>query len=62
MGGGVGGLVEVDHAVLEIFFQGSVEGGGAHGDRCVMRSSDIQLIIVLNGGSTFNRRGQSSVL
>lgn len=42
----VGGLIQVDHAVLQVFGDRTVLGSGRNRNRCVMRSSNIQLVII----------------
>lgn len=45
--GRVGGLVEVEDAVLEMFGEGSLERGVTGGDRSVVSCSDVEAVVVL---------------
>ena len=47
----IGGLVEVDHATGDVVFEGAGEGGGAAGDGCEVRGSDVE------GGVVFEEEG-----
>lgn len=46
MGGRVGGLVEVDDAVFEVFREGAFEGGVTGGDGGVVAGADVEAIVV----------------
>lgn len=46
MGGRVGGLVEVDDAVFEVFREGAFEGGVTGGDRGVVAGAYVEAIVV----------------
>ena len=46
VGAGVGGLVEVDDAVLQVLGEGSFEGRGAGGDGGVVFGKHIHLFVV----------------
>jgi hypothetical protein len=43
----VGRFVKIDDSVLEVLGQRTVQRGRRHGDRGVVRSSHIQLIVIL---------------
>lgn len=47
VGGGVGGLVEVEDAVSEVFGDGAFEGGVAGGQRRVVAGADVEAVVVL---------------
>jgi hypothetical protein len=47
VGAGIGGLIKVDHSVLEIIFQRALEWGGSCGDRGVVGRKDIHFVIIL---------------
>lgn len=46
VGGGVGGLVEVEDAVFEILREGALEGGEAGGDGGVVAGADVEAVVV----------------
>lgn len=47
VGGRVGGLVEVEDTVLEVFGEGSLERGVTGGDRGVVSGADVEAVVVL---------------
>lgn len=47
VGRGIGRLIKVDDTVFEVFRERSTDRGGGHWNRGVMRSSNIQLVIIL---------------
>lgn len=62
VGGGVGGLVQIDYTVFQVFLDGTVKRGGGHRDGGVMRCSNIQLVIILDKGVTLSNKGHSEAL
>ena len=46
VGGGVGGFVQVDHSVGEMFSDGAGEGGGSGWDGCVVGGTDVEVGVV----------------
>jgi hypothetical protein len=46
VGAGIGGLVEVDDSVFEVFLDGPLEGGVSGGDGGVVRGEDIHEMVV----------------
>jgi hypothetical protein len=53
-------LIKVDDTVFEVFRERSTDRGRGHWNRGVMRSSNIQLVIILNKARTFSSKGQSA--
>lgn len=47
VGAGVRGLVEVDHAVFQVLFQGTLQWRGARRDRRVVAGQDVHRLVVL---------------
>ena len=46
VGGGVGGFVEIDDAIANVFVDGPAKGGVAAGDGGVVAGADVEFIVI----------------